>query len=273
MQPSVVTPQTRWLPAPATQSWTFGERSWRTRLDDGLALSLGRREIDFPAWNESVNLSGISLSQSFLAGSDEVSQWNYSLAFGVVDQSAGSSGDLEFGPTAGSLALAYDYSPRFSVASHIEAAPDLLMSGFTGRHDLGAFGRWRAGIARSTHDIYQGWRYGAAVDFDLAEDLHLSWVGERYTEGFMDLRRYAGGADPVAGERQRLTASWGPADGGALWSGSFESVRTRSEAQQRRFGVGREFWYSPNLRIGLHAEREIVGDDYDIGLRFSFPLY
>src|SRR5690606_24097080 len=90
----------------------FGERSWHAQVVDGARLTLGSSEIAVPEWNESLRLGGISLSQSFLASSDEVSRWNYSLAFGAVDQSAaGSSGDLVFGPMAGSLATSYDYSP------------------------------------------------------------------------------------------------------------------------------------------------------------------
>src|SRR5690606_26700118 len=85
--PRVVTPQTRWLPAPSaeTRRWSFGARNWQTRLDDGPEIRLGSGEIAVPEWNESVRLTGVSLSQSYLASTDDVSQWNYSLAFGAVD--------------------------------------------------------------------------------------------------------------------------------------------------------------------------------------------
>ncbi len=272
-QPRVTTPRSRWLPTPAMESWNFGERSWQTRLDQGPEVLLGSSEIAVPEWNESVRLGGISLSQSFLASSDDVSQWNYALAFGAVDQSDPTrSGDLVFGPTAGSLAVSYDYSPSLSVESHTEVAADLLMSGITGQYDLGQWGRWRSGIARSDRGMRQGWRYRAMADFDLAADMRLAWVGERYTEGFTDIRRYAAGGNPVSGGRQRWSASWDVGRWGT-WSGSYESLRGREGPQQRRFGVSQQFWYSPNLRVGLHAEREVVAGDYDIGLRFSFPLY
>jgi len=253
--------------------WSFGERNWQTRLDEGPEILLGSSELSVPGWNESVRLGGVSLSQSFLSSSDEVAQWNYSLAFGAVDQSAsGTSGDLIFGPTAGSLALSYDYNPRLSLQSQTEVAAGLLMSGIVGQYDLGEFGRWRSGIARSNQGLNQGWRYRAMADFDLAEDVSLGWVGERYTDGFMDIRRYAASANPVAGGRQRWSASWDVGRWGQ-WSGSFESVHGKHGVQQRRFGLSQQFWYSPNLQIGIHAEREVVADDYDIGLRFSFPLY
>lgn len=272
-RPRVATSDTRWLPTPGTQAWAFGERNWRRSLEEGPDVLLGSSEIAVPEWNESVRLGGISLSQSFMASSDDVSAWNYALAFGAVDQSGSSpEGDLVFGPTAGSLALSYDYSPQFSLESQTQVADDLIMSGITGQYDLGSWGRWRSGIARSTQGATQGWRYRAMADFDLPYDTSLAWVGERYTDGFMDIRRYADGANSIGGARQRWSASWDVGRWGE-WSGSFESRHGREGILERRFGVSQQFWYSPNLKVGLHAEREVVGGDYDIGLRFSFPLY
>lgn len=265
-------PGVRWPAVPGDGDWTFGASSWRTRWEEGPELQLGRSEIAVPEWNEAIPLGGISLSQSFLASSDSVSRWNYSLAFGAVDQSVAGSTELEFGPAAGSLALTYDYSPYLSLESRTEVTADLVMSGLTGQYDLGSFGRWRSGIARSSQGMSEGWRYRAAADFDLADDWRLAWVGERHTDGFMDIRRHADGAAPVAGRRQRWSASWDAGRWGT-WSGSFESMRDRRGEQRRRFGMSQQFWYSPNLQVGLHAEREVVGDDYDIGLRLSFPLY
>lgn len=270
--PMVDTPQTRWLPAPSGDDWVLGARNWRNRWDDGLEFTVGRSEIGVPEWNEAVPLGGVSLSQSFLATSDTDTRLNYALAFGAVDQSAAGSSELVFGSTAGSLELSYDYSPSLSLESRTEVAADLVMSGVGWQYDLEGRGRWRSGIARSSQGARDGWRYRAMADIDLAPDLSLSWLGERHTEGFMDIGRHADGAAPLEGGRQRWSASWDAGRWGR-WSGSYESVHDRRGAQRRSFGVSRQFRYSPNLQIGLHAEREIVGDDYDIGLRFSFPLY
>lgn len=275
--PRVATPETKWMPAPPppsehTGNWSFGTRNWQTRLDEGPQVLLGSSEIGVPDWNEGVRLGGVSLNQSFMLGSDDVERWNYALAFGAVDQSGASSGDLVFGPTAGSVGVSYDYNPNFTLTSHTEVSDDLLMSGLTGQYDLGTFGRWRSGVARSTQGLNRGWRYRAIADFDLAPDVSLGWMGERHTAGFMDIRRYADQAAPLSGGRQRWSASWDVGRWGE-WSGSFESVHGQDGVQQRRFGLSQQFWYSPNLRIGIHAEREVIADDYDIGLRFSFPLY
>lgn len=269
--PAVETPDTRWQPRPTGGGWGAAAVRWGAQLDDHTELALGNSEIVTPFWNESLRLSGVSLSQSFLASNEDVSQWNYSLALGALDQSASGATDLDFGPTAGTLALNYDYNSRVSLTTRTEVASDLIMSGVAGQYDLGRLGRWRSGVSRSNGAMHQGWRYRAAADFHLAEDLSLLWMGERYTDGFMDINRYAGNS-PAAGGRQRWSASWDAGRWGK-WSGSFENVKGREGSGQRRFGLSQEFWYSPKLRVGLHAEREVVSDDYDIGLRFSFPLY
>jgi len=272
-QPYVTTPGTRWLPIPTTQSWSLGTKNWQAQLDPGLELALGSSEVGVPEWNDSLRLSGVSLSQSFLASSADASQWNYSVAFGAVDHSSGTtSGDLVFGPMAGSVSMSYQYSPQLSVTTHTEMASDLFMSDFTSEYDLGTLGRWRTGIARSNHPMQQGWRYRAMADFDLSPDLNMGWQGERYTEGFMDIRRYSAGSGAAEGGRHRWSASWDTDDWGT-WSGSFESEHGKDGVLARRFGLNQQFWYSPNLRIGVHAEKEVIGGDYDIGLRFSFPLF
>src|SRR5690606_11172482 len=102
--------------------------------------------------------------------------------------------------------------------------------------------------------------------------LNMGWQGERYTEGFMDIRRYSAGSGAAEGGRHRWSASWDTDDWGT-WSGSFESEHGKDGVLARRFGLNQQFWYSPNLRIGVHAEKEVIGGDYDIGLRFSFPLF
>lgn len=271
--PAPALARTRWLPTPSMDAWSLGARSWQTRLDADTALSLGSSEIARPVWEDSVRLGGVSLSQSFMANGEDEADWNYSLAFGAVDHStAGTPGDLAFGPMAGSLALSYKYSPRVNLVSQTEVAGDLFMSEITGQYDLGELGRWRSGVSRSNQGFNQGWRYRVMGDVALARDVAMAWEGERYTDGFMDIRRYAGAADPAGGARQRWTASWDTGRWGTV-SGSFESVHGRHGVQERRFGLNQQFYYSPNLQVGVHAEREVVGGDYDIGLRFSFPLH
>lgn len=270
--PHFETPETRWQPRPSGGGWNAAAARWNTRLDGNTEISLGNSEFLSTQWEDSLKLSGISLSQSFLASNADDSQWKYSFALGAVDLSAAGANDLQFGPAAGAMSLSYDYSERLNFAARTEVASDLFMTGISSQYDFGALGRWRSSVARSNRGQQEGWSYRAMADVDVMEDVTLGWMGERHTEDFMDVRRHAAGAAPTAGARQRWSASWDVGRWGE-WSGSFETVRNRDGLQQRRFGLQQQFWYSPRMRVGIHAEREVVTDDYDIGLRFSFPLY
>ncbi|NLC35470.1 MAG: hypothetical protein GX772_03340 [Alcaligenaceae bacterium] len=268
----VETPETRWQPRPDSGGWQAGAAQWQAHLNGSTEFALGSSELVTPGWNDSLKLGGIRLRQGFPAPGDQAPQWNYSMALGVVDQSAANASDLAFGPATGRVALNYDYSPALKLVTHAEAADDLVTSGLAGQYDLGGWGRWRSGFAHSSQGGNHGWRYRAMADFDLANDLSLGWAGERRTDGFLDVNRYAAGSGLAGGDRQRWSASWNAGRWGT-WSGSFETAHNELGAQRRRFGLRQQFWYSPNLRIGIHAERETVADDYDIGLRFSVPLY
>ncbi len=270
--PRYETPETRWQPRPSGGGWNAAAARWNTRLDGNTEISLGNSEFVSTQWEDSLRLSGISLSQSFLASNATDPQWRYSFALGAVDLSAAGANDLQFGPAAGAMAVSYDYSERLNLAARTEVASDLFLTGISSQYDFGALGRWRSSVARSNRGQEEGWRYRAMADVDLMEDVTLGWMGERHTEGFMDVRRHAAGASSVGGARHKWSASWDVGRWGE-WSGSFETVRNRDGVQQRRFGLMQQFWYSPKLRVGIHAEREVVADDYDIGLRFSFPLY
>lgn len=52
-------------------------------------------------------------------------------------------------------------------------------------------------------------------------------------------------------------------------------VGTQPELGQKQhsFGFNQQFWYSPNLRIEVEAQRQTHSDDYNMGLRFSLPVF
>ena len=51
--------------------------------------------------------------------------------------------------------------------------------------------------------------------------------------------------------------------------GSFERARC-GWSITRRFQVTQQFWYGPRL-LSVFTQSEVIADDYDIGLRVSFP--
>jgi hypothetical protein len=261
-----------WLARQGDTPWTLGSSNWRYSNKEGLDVTLGNEEIVVPAWGNSTKLGGVSISQSSLAGSGDSQRWQYSMAIGALDYSSSAdSGDLAYGPTASNTVLRYGVSPDFTLESQLEVAPDLVTSGLGGNYRT-RWGAWSAGVARASYGLYKGWRYQAAYKVDVLDDLQLSWMNERHTAGFTDLSRYRDGEVSPGGIRQRWTATvplgrWGDV------SGVYENEYSSTGNTRRSFGVGQQFWYSPNLRIGLKAERELVSGDYDIGIRFSVPIY
>lgn len=261
-----------WLARQGDKSWTLGASNWRYSSKEGLDVTLGNEEIVVPAWGNSARLGGVSISQSSLAGSGDSQSWQYSMSVGALDYSSDSNpNDLTFGPTASNTVLRYGVSPEFTLESQLEVAPDLVTSGLGGNYQT-RWGVWSAGVARASYGLYKGWRYQAAYTVDVLDDLQVTWLNERHTEGFSDLSRYRDGQASPGGIRQKWTATvplgrWGDV------SGNYENEYSATGNIRRSFGVGQQFWYSPNLRIGVKAERELITGDYDIGIRFSVPIY
>ncbi|AEC20549.1 putative secreted protein [Pusillimonas sp. T7-7] len=252
-------------------SWALGAKNWSYKGDDGLDIALGSKDIVAPAWGNSARLGGISISQSSLVNAEDVeNNWQYALSIGALDYSSGSGGDLELGPTAANSVFRYGISPSFVLESQLQVAPELVSTGLGGQYRT-SWGNWSAGLAQATVGDQGGLRYQAAYELDVFGDLRLSWLGEHREPGYADLSRYT--ADPsVGGQRQQWTATVPMGRWGDL-SGRYENEQTSLGDSRRSFGFTQQFWYSPNLRIGLEAERQLDGGDYDIGIRFSVPIY
>lgn len=268
------TPRTqhRWLSTPSQDPWTFGSSNWRYTGEQGLGVSLGNNEIAAPSWGTAARMGGVSVSQSSEISSDGAHAWQYSMSVGALDYSSSQpQGDLNYGPTASNTVLRYQLNPQVTLESQLEMAPDLVTTGMGGRYATQNWGAWSAGIAKASFGMQEGWRYQAAYEVDVLDNLQLSWLNERHTAGFADLSRYQDAAVSAGGVRQQLTATvplgrWGDV------AGMYENSRSTAGDLQRSFGLTQQFWYSPNLRIGLKAERELVTGDYDVGIRFSVPI-
>lgn len=265
----------RLKPAPAGSvglPWSLGASNWRYASDGGFAITLGAEEIDVPTWGNAARLGGVSISQSSLASSKDVASWEYAMSVGVLDQSSDlKQGDLDYGPTASNTVLRYGISPQFTLESQLELAPDLVNSGLGGEYE-NQWGVWNAGVARASYGLYKGWRYQAGYTVQVFDELQLSWQNERHTAGFTDLSRYQDGGTAPGGIRQQWSATVPVGRWGDL-SGVYESERSSLGTKRHSFGFTQQFWYSPNLRVGLEAQRELVTGDYDIGINLSVPIF
>lgn len=255
-------------PPGAMSQWRLGERSWQYSADEGLAVRLGSGEVGSSVLAGSATLGGLHVRQSTLADQND-GQWSVSFALGALDYSGSGKGDLEYGPAAANTLINYGLNEHLAFESAVQVAPDLVTTTLGGRLDTGDFGRFRAGVAHGSLGEQDGWRYQAVYDVQLADDLHLSVRNEWNNPGFADLAHYRGGVTP--GTRRNWQATVPTRRWGDI-SGSYETFRPVAGTATERFGFTQQFWYSPNLRIGLQAKREVGTGDYDIGIRFSVPI-
>lgn len=256
--------------AGAMEQWRLGERNWGYAADNGLAVRIGSDDVGPSVLASNATLGGVHIRQTTLAQPGDVRNWAVSLAFGALDYSSDKKdGDLSYGPTAANTVIHYGLSDQLTLESGVQVAPDLVTTTLGGRYDTRQFGQLHAGVAHGSQADQQGWRYQAAYAVQLADDLHLSVRNEWDAPGFSDLGHYRGGVAPGVRRNWRATVPtqrWGDI------SGTYESFRPAAGTATERFGFSQQFWYSPNLRIGLQAQREVESGDYDIGIRFSVPI-
>ncbi|HEY9280984.1 MAG TPA: hypothetical protein VIP51_13000 [Eoetvoesiella sp.] len=253
--------------------WSLGSDSWRLRRSDGLDLTLGSAPSRAPEWGNSARLGGIALSRSLSGGAVAENEWQYSVALGALDYSTvqGTGGELVFGPTASDSVIRYGASPQLTLESQVQVASDLLMTGVGGEYSLNEWGAWTAGVARATRSLHEGWRYRVGYEVSLMDTLQLSWVNEQRSGGFSDLTRYQDFAAD-AGRRRNLWAATLPLGRWGDLRSSYEEISADTGAVKQYFGLTQQFWYSPNLRVALKADREFVSGDYGIAVRFSVPI-
>ncbi len=258
----------------STVGWSFGAENWRLRRSDGLNVALGSAPSKAPEWGNSTRLGGISLSRSLSEGGAAESEWQYSVALGALDYSPGkgTSGGLVFGPTASDSLVRYGVTSDLTLESQMQLASDLTMVGVGGEYSLKQWGAWSAGVAKASHQMAEGWRYRVGYDVSLFDTLKLSWVNEQRSGGFTDLSNYRNfSAD--TGRHRNLWAATVPMGRWGDLRGSYEEVGAQTGMLKQSFGLTQQFWYSPNLRIALKADHELVSGDYGVALRFSLPIH
>jgi len=257
-----------------SEGWTLGARNWSYSRTDGTRLVLGNEAVQKSLWGDMPNLAGIGVSQTPAGGWRNDDQWSYSLAVGALDQSAhpGESGDLTYGPKAGEGVVTYGLNRHLKLESQLQWASDMAVTGLGGRYDVPGWGAWRLGVSRAARDLEAGWRYRVGYEADVLESLNLGWTHDAHTSGYSDLADYQAGPLESGRNRNLWSATLSLGRWGNL-EGSFEKVTSSAGVLKRKFGLSQQFWYSPNLRISLKADRELVGDSYDIGLNFAIPLF
>lgn len=257
----------------SNEGWTLGTENWRFNRTDGLDLTLGSAPSKAPEWGNSARLGGIALSQSLSDGAVPEDEWQYSVILGALDYSPGpgTEGGLVFGPTASDTVVRYGLSRQLTIESQLQVAPDMLMTGVGGKYTTREWGAWSAGVANASQNMNRGWRYRVGYEVGLLDMMKLSWANEQRSGGYSDLTRYQDFSVDT-GSRRNLWAATVPMGRWGDLKGSYEEVSADTGKVKQYFGLTQQFWYSPNLRIALKADREAVSGAYGVGVRFSIPI-
>lgn len=256
--------------AAALPRWQLGSRNWHHAVNKTLGVTVGSAEVVTSVFVDKTTLGGLHIQQSALPLSHASNDLTVSMAVGALDYSGKQGkGDLAYGPAAASTAVRYGSGKHMAFESGIQWAPDLLTATLGGRYDARRWGQLRAGIAHGSLSDQRGWRYLTLYDVHLMDSLRVSMRNEWSAQGFADLAHYRNGA--AAGVRSNLSAvvptrRWGD------MRGTYETFRPADGLSTQRLGFSQQFWYSPNLRVDLQAQRELVSGDYDVGIRFSVPI-
>lgn len=251
--------------------WEKGTQDWRYRGDQ-FGLAVGQARVDSPLADTEVVLGGIRLDSRLRSEQPRGKSWDLSVAAGAIDQRADAgAGDLSYGPLASHARLAIQPSEQWSFVSDVQTAPGLFASSAATRFHSARLGTFGLGLGRGRQGVNQGWGYHTHYSVRLWQQLDVSWQADHRTAGYANLAGYAGGPAAGSATRQKLTAGMDFTGRGSL-AGSYESVRNQAGEHRHHFGVARQVWYSPNVKVGFKAGHETSSGDYDVGLTLSFPV-
>lgn len=256
-----------------TDTWTLGTDNWRYSRSDGTNLVLGNDWSNGSVLDDKARLGGVALTQSSLGGAKEGS-WQYSVRIGALDYSGdpGKPGGLTYGPRAGEGVLQYGVSRQLSLETQTQWASGLSVGGIGGKYATQNWGAWQLAVAKASRNLNDGWRYRVGYQADVLDSLSLGWVHDESSNGFSDLASYRDVALDAGRNRHQWSATLKLGRWGDL-NGSFEQISSATGYVKRQFGLTQQFWYSPNLRVSLKAERELISGDYDVGVNFAVPVF
>lgn len=256
----------------SSDTWELGAENWRYTGGDGADLTLGSYAPRGFVWGGGARLGGVALTRSLSDGAVPENSWQYGVVLGALNytDAAASSGALAYGAGASDVVVRYGVDSDLTLETQMQWAPDMVTAGIGGLYST-SWGAWRAGVAKATHDLNDGWRYRVGYDVSLLEDVKLSWLNEQRSGGFSDLSNYTGfRAD--SGQSRNLVSTSIPLGRWGTLRGSYERVASQTAPVKQQLMVGQQFWYSPNLRVSVSARREHITGDYGLGLELSLPI-
>ena len=252
--------------------WRHEDRTWRYQTQTQTRFVLGNAAPQLSSGLRVAPVGGVGLTDQWQTQLfSQTLQWRYGATVGLVDHSQ----DLyhfRYSDKVGRAWFDLKLTTEFSIDGVYQRSEGYEQLGLGTQYQLGFLGNWSLFMQQSeAGPRLKGYRYQGRVDLDLTDQTQLQLRRERYRGDFVRLNQSRSSPTP----EQRVygaTLSWDAGRWGVLKANYANTVVNHGEPQQA-IGVGQQLWYSPNVRIDLDAQRQTHTGDYNVGLRFSLPLF
>lgn len=253
--------------------WQLGANAWRYHSTQDMSLTLGQHQPNLGSGLAAALVGGVSVSkqqQGFLGLIDKT-PWRYGLTWGKVDQNVGGV-QLRYGAPVGRAWADIELSPALKVDGIYQQSHNYQQVGLGTQLDVDNWGKWSLSLAQSQQDSQTGWRYQGRYGVALSETVRLNWNTETYVGTYTKLTQIQSQKNTAPQQEHGVNVQWDSSVLGKVGAKYANQIR-RYGANEQSLGVSQQFWYSPNLRIDIDAQREKQSGDYNMGLRFSVPIF
>lgn len=254
----------------------LGERNLTYRNVEGPSVSLGTLTPFSPAWSSAATIGGVQVSNLTTSSDATVPEGKlgYSSVWGRIDNTDPglTAGGVQYGPTAGSNSLRYGVTPDITLEGQVQSAHALTATGLGTTYSMGEWGTLQGGATQSRFDTSQGWRYSLGYNVKVFDTLKLGYGNELTSSGYGDLSTYQDGATATAQWRNTFSAGL-PISGWGELSGTYSGLRdTTGEMLERRYGISQSMMLSPNVRLAVGADHDVVSGDYGVNMQLTMPI-
>ncbi|ARP80350.1 hypothetical protein CAL12_05550 [Bordetella genomosp. 8] len=254
----------------------LGDRSLTYRSVDGPSVSLGSLTPFAPAWSSAATIGGVQVS-NLSASSDSTvpeGKLGYSSVWGRINNTdpAMTAGGVQYGVPAGSNAVRYGLTPDVTLEGQVQSARALTTTGLGTTYSMGEWGTLQGGATQSHFDAAQGWRYNLGYNVKVFDTVRLGYGNELTSSGYGDLSTYQDGTTATSQFRNTFSAGV-PISGWGELSGTYSGLRdTSGEMLERRYGISQSMMLSPNVRLAVGADHDVITGDYGVNMQLTMPL-
>lgn len=234
---------------------------------------LGSNTTKLVSGLSTVPLGGISMADQMDIKSIYTGpiRWRYGAAVGMVDKNKKVT-DLNYGTGAARAWVNVHLSSHLSVDGLYQRALHYEQLGVGGRYDFASLGVWAINLTQSQHQAQQGWRYQGRYEVDLTPTIDVAISAATYSGQFSNLLQAQNHSQTSSQSKHGMDVHWDAGRWGKFGA-NYAIASPRLGQKQHEFGFNQQFWYSPNLRIDIDAQRQTQSGDYNVGLRFSLPVF